>query len=258
MRLADLDPADVDMRCLLIVGSSQTQWYDDRVFTPRRYPDASDTVRQPSSIPRGPRRCNAEPGSAPRWGPMSADVDVTPIGTGQTGATYRVSGDVCGQPGPARHVRGQAVRPGRRRARAGRARLPVRGRVLRRRRRPHAHPDAAMLLLRHLRRRSGLRPPARRHGARGAGRPDRAAAARRKRASRCEALAGLHGPSWCDPEWMELAGIAMPKPGDDAAAGGLGEISQMAAQILVDKLGDDMSERTRRPSPPQCLWSPRG
>jgi precorrin-2 C20-methyltransferase/precorrin-3B C17-methyltransferase len=42
VRLADLDPADVDMRCLLIVGSSQTQWYTeesgDRVFTPRRYP----------------------------------------------------------------------------------------------------------------------------------------------------------------------------------------------------------------------------
>jgi precorrin-2 C20-methyltransferase / precorrin-3B C17-methyltransferase len=38
VRLADLDPADVDMRCLLIVGSSQTQWYDDRVFTPRHYP----------------------------------------------------------------------------------------------------------------------------------------------------------------------------------------------------------------------------
>ena len=48
-RLADLDPGDVDMRCLLIVGSSQTQWYaggsgvgvgtsPDRVFTPRRYP----------------------------------------------------------------------------------------------------------------------------------------------------------------------------------------------------------------------------
>src|ERR1700759_3733580 len=46
-----------------------------------------------------------------------------------------------------------------------------------------------------------------------------------------EALAGLHGPSWCDPGWMELAGIAMPKPGDDAAAGGLGEISQMAGGI---------------------------
>jgi precorrin-2 C20-methyltransferase/precorrin-3B C17-methyltransferase len=42
VRLADLDPAEVDMRCLLIVGSSQTQWHSDdfgdRVFTPRRYP----------------------------------------------------------------------------------------------------------------------------------------------------------------------------------------------------------------------------
>jgi precorrin-2 C20-methyltransferase/precorrin-3B C17-methyltransferase len=38
VRLGDLDPADVDMRCLLIVGSSQTQWYGDTVFTPRRYP----------------------------------------------------------------------------------------------------------------------------------------------------------------------------------------------------------------------------
>lgn len=39
--LADLDPAEIDMRCLLIIGSSQTQWYSDdftdRVFTPRRY-----------------------------------------------------------------------------------------------------------------------------------------------------------------------------------------------------------------------------
>jgi precorrin-2 C20-methyltransferase/precorrin-3B C17-methyltransferase len=42
VRLADLNPDDVDMRCLLIIGSSQTQWYagdsGDRVFTPRRYP----------------------------------------------------------------------------------------------------------------------------------------------------------------------------------------------------------------------------
>jgi precorrin-2 C20-methyltransferase / precorrin-3B C17-methyltransferase len=38
VRLADLDPAEIDMRCLLIVGSSQTQWYGHRVFTPRRYP----------------------------------------------------------------------------------------------------------------------------------------------------------------------------------------------------------------------------
>lgn len=42
VRLADLDAGEVDMRCLLIVGSSQTQWYTaptgDTVFTPRRYP----------------------------------------------------------------------------------------------------------------------------------------------------------------------------------------------------------------------------
>jgi len=42
VRLTDLNPDDVDMRCLLIIGSSQTQWYTeesgDRVFTPRRYP----------------------------------------------------------------------------------------------------------------------------------------------------------------------------------------------------------------------------
>ncbi|MHC9294815.1 precorrin-2 C(20)-methyltransferase [Mycobacterium sp. LTG2003] len=47
VRLAELDPTEVDMRCLLIIGSSQTQWYSDtsdgkteeRVFTPRNYPD---------------------------------------------------------------------------------------------------------------------------------------------------------------------------------------------------------------------------
>lgn len=40
--LGDLDPSAVDMRTLLIIGSSQTQWQDTdsgpRVFTPRRYP----------------------------------------------------------------------------------------------------------------------------------------------------------------------------------------------------------------------------
>ncbi len=33
VRLADLDPADVDMRCLLIIGSSQTQWYSEDART---------------------------------------------------------------------------------------------------------------------------------------------------------------------------------------------------------------------------------
>ncbi len=43
--LGELDPGAIDMRCLLIVGSSQTRasWRDDGtavVFTPRHYPDA--------------------------------------------------------------------------------------------------------------------------------------------------------------------------------------------------------------------------
>lgn len=38
VRLADLEPGEIDMRCLLIIGSSQTRWHGDRVFTPRTYP----------------------------------------------------------------------------------------------------------------------------------------------------------------------------------------------------------------------------
>ena len=38
VRLADLDPAEVDMRCLLIIGSSRTRWHGETVFTPRDYP----------------------------------------------------------------------------------------------------------------------------------------------------------------------------------------------------------------------------
>ncbi|MFE5075218.1 precorrin-2 C(20)-methyltransferase [Streptomyces halstedii] len=45
VRLADLDPAEVDMRTVLIVGSSQTRWVrrgggEEIVWTPRRYPEA--------------------------------------------------------------------------------------------------------------------------------------------------------------------------------------------------------------------------
>jgi precorrin-2 C20-methyltransferase/precorrin-3B C17-methyltransferase len=35
--LAELDPSTVDMRCLLLIGSSQTRVVGPRVFTPRRY-----------------------------------------------------------------------------------------------------------------------------------------------------------------------------------------------------------------------------
>ena len=52
-----------------------------------------------------------------------------------------------------------------------------------------------------------------------------------------EALAGLHGPSWSEPRWAELSAIVMPKPGDTEAAKGLGDVCQMAATIVIDRLG---------------------
>jgi aminoglycoside phosphotransferase (APT) family kinase protein len=58
------------------------------------------------------------------------------------------------------------------------------------------------------------------------------------------ALAGLHGPSWCDPYWLDLPGLAFPRP-DDAAAQGLGEVAKMSAEITLDKLGNRMSAEDR-------------
>lgn len=58
------------------------------------------------------------------------------------------------------------------------------------------------------------------------------------------ALAGLHGPSWCDPDWLDFPGIAFGRP-DAASAGGLGEVARMSAEITLDKLGDRMSAADR-------------
>jgi Ecdysteroid kinase-like family len=59
------------------------------------------------------------------------------------------------------------------------------------------------------------------------------------------ALAGLHGPSWCDPVWLGLSEVAMPKPGDSAAIKGMGEIARMAVDMTLDKIGDRLSEADR-------------
>jgi len=58
------------------------------------------------------------------------------------------------------------------------------------------------------------------------------------------ALAGLHGPSWCDPVWLDCPGIAFARP-DEASAGGLGEVARMSAEITLDKLGDRMTAADR-------------
>lgn len=60
-----------------------------------------------------------------------------------------------------------------------------------------------------------------------------------------DALAGLQGPSWCQRRWYELTSIIMPKPGDDAAAAGMGEVSTMAATITLDRLGERISDADR-------------
>jgi Phosphotransferase enzyme family len=58
------------------------------------------------------------------------------------------------------------------------------------------------------------------------------------------ALAGLHGPSWCDAVWLDFPGIAFARP-DEASAKGLGEVARMSAEITLDKLGDRMSGADR-------------
>jgi len=50
------------------------------------------------------------------------------------------------------------------------------------------------------------------------------------------ALAGLHGPRWCDPAWTSFTGAVMPKA-DAAFAGGLGDIVTMATGITLEKFG---------------------
>jgi hypothetical protein len=58
------------------------------------------------------------------------------------------------------------------------------------------------------------------------------------------ALAGLHGPSWCDPVWLDFPGIVFARP-DAAAAQGLGQVAQMSAEITLKKLGERMGPADR-------------
>jgi hypothetical protein len=173
------------------------------------------------------------------------EVDVTPIGTGQTGATYRVSAtystDQPGLPGsfaiklPAQDdtVRQRVALGYRSEVEfytdvADRVQIPV----------PRCfHSDISddggdfALLL------ADMAP---------AVQGDQIAGCSAQEARLAvEALAGLHGPSWRDPQWLELSAISMPKPGDDAAAKGLGDVSRMAADIVIERLGPGLSDEDR-------------
>ncbi len=58
------------------------------------------------------------------------------------------------------------------------------------------------------------------------------------------ALGGLHGPRWGDPAWLSFTATVMPKP-DGPTARGLGDITVLAAQTTLDKLGERMSAEDR-------------
>lgn len=50
------------------------------------------------------------------------------------------------------------------------------------------------------------------------------------------AIAGLHGPTWNQQEWLTFPGLAMSML-DDASKKGMGEVAVMSADITVEKLG---------------------
>lgn len=55
------------------------------------------------------------------------------------------------------------------------------------------------------------------------------------------AIAGLHGPTWGQQEWLTFPGLAMSML-DDASKKGLGDIAVMSAAITNEKLCDKLSE----------------
>jgi aminoglycoside phosphotransferase (APT) family kinase protein len=58
------------------------------------------------------------------------------------------------------------------------------------------------------------------------------------------ALAGLHAPTWCDPKWANFPGLAMSMPNENAAKG-FGDVAVLATQITLDRLGDRMTAQDR-------------
>jgi aminoglycoside/choline kinase family phosphotransferase len=58
------------------------------------------------------------------------------------------------------------------------------------------------------------------------------------------ALAGLHGPRWCDEAWIDFGATVMPKP-DAKLASGLADLARMAAGMFLERLGDRMTDLAR-------------
>ncbi|QNJ90095.1 hypothetical protein HZU40_17505 [Mycolicibacterium fluoranthenivorans] len=56
-----------------------------------------------------------------------------------------------------------------------------------------------------------------------------------------EALAGLHGPTWCDQRWLELGDVAMPMPGDKDSAAMMGKVAAAATDIVLERIGSELA-----------------
>jgi aminoglycoside phosphotransferase (APT) family kinase protein len=59
------------------------------------------------------------------------------------------------------------------------------------------------------------------------------------------ALAGLHAPRWCDPTWKDLDVLTMPLATEDSARG-MGELVRLATDTFLDSLGPRMTEEDRQ------------
>lgn len=200
------------------------------------------------SIPRYPADVTPEwlsTALSSRGAPVEVSgVDVVAIGTGQTGATYRVTASYASDPGdlpqtfviklPALDdaVRDRVVMGYRSECAfyatvADRVRVPT----------PECFyceisddaMDYALLL-------ADQAPAVQGDQIAGCGEQEARLAA--------VAIAGLHGPSWCDPFWLDVPGIAFGRP-DEAGAAGMGEVAKMSADITLEKLGDRMTAEDR-------------
>ena len=204
-------------------------------------------------IPRGPEDVTpAWLGSVLKTDVL--DVDVTPIGTGQTGATYRVSATYAGRTtGSAELVRDQVVRTGRRGPRTRRARIPLGGRVLLADRRQDAHPHPPGIPLRHLRRRSRCRSAAGRHGTGGTGRSDRRVHTRQrlgwpwKLLRDCTARVGVTRHGWTCHRSPCRNRVTTPRHRDSARSRRWPPTSSSTGSAPTSAL------RIRKPLWPQCL-----
>jgi Phosphotransferase enzyme family len=168
------------------------------------------------------------------------DVEVVAVGTGQTGATYRVTVDYAANPGalpetfviklPATddEVRDRVVLGYRSECAfyesvADRVQVPI----------PQCYhcdisEDASnyALLL------SDQAPARQGDQLAGCGETQARLAAK--------AIAGLHGPTWGQQEWLTFPGLPMSTATDEAKKG-LGDVAVMSADITVEKLGAKLS-----------------